>query len=233
MENLYQIFGSESSEDLDVMVFVDEIPSTIEESKDLCHFWNEKIESNKKVNSNLAVLKDGIIIDIYKGCSCECNNSLYNTYKYHIQKYPLQIERLVERDIDLKIMRSARSILMILSRSQFRIQIKNALRSDFIKKIQTLEYIDYSVLTEDDIRERIDFKDALKQISFQLGQSIALMDGVELYTKEDVSNMFPSLEDMLLRKEPNLIEIEKYKNEFVRKSKLRLKNMKTFIEYKK
>lgn len=239
MKEKFQIFGSESSEDYDVMVFVDNISNT-EDSKNLCIYFNSLLaklfkDNNmpiKELNSNIAIIKDGIITKIHKGTTEEANNSLYLTYDFHKQFYPNQIVRLLERDIDIKIMRCARSILMLLSRSQYRDIVKFALRSDFIKKIKTLENIDYSTITEDDIKERLDFRDAIKMICFQLGQTIALIDGVELYTKESISNRFPDLEDMLYRKSVNMVYVEKYKQDFIRKCKLRLSKMKTFEEYK-
>jgi len=140
--------------------------------------------------------------------------------------------KLVERDVDIKIMRSARFMLMYLTRSEYRFDVKKALKSNFIKKIKTLENIDLSTLTE--LGEKsVNWVDYLKSMSFQMAQSIALMDGVELYSKEDLSARFPDLECMLMRTGEDLILLEKYKNEFVKMCKLRLKDMKTFDEYKK
>ena len=45
--------------------------------------------------------------------------------------------------------------------------------------------------------------------------------------------MFPDMEPMLMRTGQDLTVIEKYKNEFIRMSKLRLQDMKTYDEYKK
>jgi len=241
MEKTFQIFGSQSSEDYDVMIFVDKIPTVVEDAKKLCHKYNEILYMKfvdagmkiKKLNSNIAVVKDGIIVDIHKGTCDECTNSLFLTYDFHQQFYPNHITRMVERDIDMKIMRSARSILMILSRSKHRAEVKLALRSNFIQKLKALENIDYSTLTEEDIKDSVEFKDGLKQICFQITQSIGLMEGVELYTKEDISNRYPSLSDMLYRVSIDMNEIERCKKEFVRMCKLRLKDMKTFDEYKK
>lgn len=239
MSNIFQIFGSKSSTDYDVMVFVDKIPS-IEDSKFLCKKWNKKLYMMfidngmeiKTLNCNLAVLTDGEITAVHKGTSDECNNSCLLTYDFHKQFHEQQITRLVERDVDIKIMRSIRFILMYLSRSDYRFDVKVALKSNFIKKLKTLERIDLSNTTELG-KSSVDWVDYLKSVSFQLGQSIALMDDKEFYTKEELCKEFPDLEPMLMRTGQDLTIIEKYKEIFIRMSKLRLKDMSTYDEYKK
>jgi len=69
-------------------------------------------------------------------------------------------------------MRSARFMLMNLSRSVFRFDVKRALKSNFIKKIKTLENIDLS--KKIDLGQgKLEWVDYLKSMSFQLGQSLA------------------------------------------------------------
>lgn len=236
MNNIFQIFGSKSSTDYDVMIFVDKIPQ-IEEAKQLCEKWDKKLyfkflDSGMKIktlNCNLAVLKDGIVVQVHKGTKSEVNNSLFLTYDYHQQFYEQQVKKLVERDVDIKIMRSVRWILMYLTRTQHRFEIKKALRSNFIEKIKILERIDLSEIK--DLNKDVDWKDYLKSISFQVSQSLSLIKGIELYTKEDLSESFPELEPMLMRTGENLTILEKYKTEFVKQCKLYLKKMKTFDEY--
>jgi len=217
MSLVFQIFGSKSSKDLDCMCFVDVIPS-IHESHKLCGIYNEEIRiitgTDKEVNSNLAVIKDGIILDTFKGTSEECNNSLYLTYNLHDQHFPNQIERLVERDIDLKLIRVCRFILTFWSRSRFRSEIKEALRGDIYDKIRVISSID--LVSIDSIGKNLSWEDYLKVMSFQLGQSIGLLDGVELYTKEDVSLKFPELSDFLFRRDVKSLKVlEKYKIELM------------------
>lgn len=237
MKNIFQIFGSKSSEDYDVMVFVDEIPS-IEDAKDLCHKFNKilfmKFVDNgmeiRPLNCNIAVIKDGIVTAVHKGSVSEVNNSLIMTYDLHKQFHEQQVKRLVERDVDIKIMRSARFMLMYLSRSDYRFDVKIALKSNFVKKLKTLETIDLSK-THHLGDKSIEWFDYLKSISFQIGQSISLMNGFELYTKESLSEMFPELECMLMRTGEDLDSLERYKNDYIRMCKLRLKDMKSYDEY--
>lgn len=238
MKAIFQLFGSKSSEDYDVMIFVDKI-NTIEESKLLCEKYDKELYNKfandgmkiKKVNCNLAVLTNNIVTQVYKGTSDEVNNSLYLTYNYHKQFFPNQIVKLVERDIDIKIMRSIRFILMYLSKTEHRFDVKMSLKHNFIKKIETLENIDISLIYQL-VGKSIYWKDYLKNLSFQFLQSLSLMDGLELYTKEELSKYCPELEPMLMRTGEDLTILEKYKVEFLRRCKLRLKCMKTFDEYK-
>lgn len=240
MSKIFQIFGSKSSEDYDVMIFVDKIPST-EESKQLCEKWNKTLYYTfldtgmpiKKINCNLAVIKDGIVIEVFKGTSDEVNNSLLLTYDFHKQFHEQQIQKLVERDIDIKIIRSARFMLMNLSHTQHRFEIKKALRSNFVEKIKVLDSIDLSKIDDLGQNSGLEWIDYLKSMTFQLGQSLALIDGVEVYSKEEIADRYPNLSEMLFRTGQNLSVLEEYKKEFVRRCKIHMKNMKTFDEYKK
>ena len=239
MKKIFQIFGSESSEDYDVIVFIDKIPS-IEESKQLCKKYNNSLYmmfvdygmTIKTLNTNLAVLEDGVVVDVHKGSIDEVNNSLIDTYGFHKQLHKQQINRRLERDVDLKVMRSIRFILMYLSRTDYRFEVKTALKANFIKKIKVLNRIDLSKTTQ--LGEKsVEWVDYLKSVSFQLAQSIALMNDKELYSKEDLSKEFPNLEPMLMRTGEDLSSLEEHKEEFIRLCKLRLSKMKTFDEYKK
>ncbi len=205
MENKYQIFGSKSSQDVDVMVFVDSIPS-IEESHKLTKEFNEilgtLLSTNKKLNSNLAVLTDGKISHVFKGTSDEVNNSCFLTYHLHSQNHPLQIIELVERDINLKVARAIRIILSQLSRSKYRDIIKPALRGTIKEQFHALNNISFS--------DSIDFgskngpsEDIYKTIAFQLAQVMGLTETIikELYTKEDIANEYPIIKPFIMRED--------------------------------
>ena len=235
----FQIFGSQDSQDYDVMVFVKTIPD-IELAKDLCYKNDKELYmlfvnmgwEIKKVNSNLAVLDDGVIIKSFKGTPDEVNNSMYYTYDFHQQLHPNQITKLVERDIDLKIMRTARVILSFLSKTSYRTDVKIALHGNFIQKISTLSNIDISKITDIGTKN-VEWKDYLKVISFQLGQTISLMKNVELYTKSDIGEHYPDLIPMLKRDGENLQILEKLKHELILLCKERIPKMKKYEEYKK
>lgn len=230
---IFQFFGSKSSIDYDVMVFVDTIPS-IKESSILCEEFNyyitEKILecglSYRKVNSNIGILKDGVIIQTHKGTHEEVNNSMFITYSDHYQFHPNQIKRLVERDIDLKVIRCARIILTFLSRTQYRDIIKKSLIGDFNDKLKVLQEIDFSLIqdlgTKGPCKE-----DVYKSISFQLGQTIGLMRGLELYSKESIIDLYQDLKPFLMRSSVlDMTILNTYKDIFISESKLRdIKNL--------
>jgi hypothetical protein len=203
----FQLFGSKSSIDYDAMVFIDSIPESVEECKKMCEKFNLKIEDyfhsinlpNKKVNSNLAVVKNGIITDIHKGMVCECNNSLYFTYNNFFQTNPNMIERLVKRDVDLKILRCYRILLSFLSRTYHREEVKKALKGTLNQKIDVLLNINF---------EGIDFGnrngepiDIWKSLAFQVGQTLLLIKGIEVYSKEEICIYLPSLSGFIMRME--------------------------------
>jgi len=147
MENFFQIFGSESSLDLDVIIFVTTL-TKIYEASQVCKTFTDQIQkefenTEKKVNVNLAVLDTDYhrLCEVYKGTVDELNNSLYQTNRLHPQFYPNQIECLMVRDIKLKKRRVARKVLELLTRTQFRIPVKNALRSDFKSQLDSLDLL--------------------------------------------------------------------------------------------
>jgi len=170
IEEVYQIFGSKSSTDYDIMFFVDSL-GTIQESHELISKLDKMysdIYVDKTINSNLCIIKNGIVVDVFKGTFDEVNNALYLTYSYHEQKHPLQIKRVIERDVTIKILRTARVLLSFLSRTIYRKEVKNALKSDLIEKLDVLCNIDLSGVKNLGTRNVL-WEDYLKTMSFQLG----------------------------------------------------------------
>jgi len=212
----FQVFGSSSSQDLDCMCFVERIPS-IKESHELCERYAEYIQevtqTDKEINTNICVVKDRRVVDTFKGTADEVNNSLYLTRDLHRQYNRSPIERLVERDVELKILRTARVLLSFWSRSKHRPLVKKALKGDIYEKIEAISSID---ITEIDFNKNINQKDYLKTLAFQLGQTIGLIEGKAFYTKEGMLSRFYDLEKYLMREEVNSLSIlENYKKEFI------------------
>lgn len=117
------IHGSEDSLDTDVYYVVKELPS-FSECRAFC-------SANKEENRNLIVIKNGVVTNCFIGTNDEINNALIDTYQLHEQEYPLLITKRVSRDIPLKAIRVSRGILSLLSRTQYRSEIKEALKSNF------------------------------------------------------------------------------------------------------
>jgi len=84
---VFQIFGSRTSIDSDVMVFVNEIPENEFDATTLCKEYNILLQTKypelfegKEMNCNLAIIKNYKIDKVYKGTEDESNNSLFYTY---------------------------------------------------------------------------------------------------------------------------------------------------------
>lgn len=234
MDLKFQIFGSKTSQDIDCMVFIDKIPEKPHISHILEEEFNLKIKeflnTDKKVNSNLAVLSNGVLIDCFKGSWDETNNSLFYTYENHEQYFPNQITKLIKRDIDLKILRTARVLLSLISRTEFREIVKPALKGDLNDKIKALYEIDISNLS-DLSSKNVNFEDFLKVYAFQIAQTLALIDDKEFYTKEELKIEYPELSSFIDRDINSDMKIlEKYKNIFL--NKIENMKLKSYIEYK-
>ncbi|MFK7031352.1 hypothetical protein V3471_05995 [Flavobacterium oreochromis] len=196
----YQIFGSQDSQDVDVVFFIDKMPETIQEKLNLSKEYSAILQPEfptKNINPNLAVLENGIVKHVYKGTVDELNNALYYTYGLHNQKFDNQIVKSLPRDIDLKFLRSSRMILSFLSKTKYRIPIKVALRNNLQHKVQVLKEIDLATLAN--FGKSKNEITILKSIAFQIGQSMALHNGKECYTKSQIADCFPELRSYLAR----------------------------------
>ena len=98
----------------------------------------------------------------------------------------------------------------MISRTEYRSIVKPALQLDFNEKIKALYKCDISKMkSEDFINKNISFKDFIKVYAFQIAQTLALIKGVELYTKEDIKIYYPELSSFIDRDEnSNLIILE-------------------------
>ena len=168
------------------------------------------------MNINLAVLSDGIVAWVLKGIPDETNNSVFRTYHLHKQYHPLEIQRLVPRDIEKKIIRATRAILSLLTKSERRHNVKNALKANqlYIR----LDALKSSCFPKLDFKQsQEDLTEIAKTIAFQLGQTMALVkENTELYTKTQVATYDPRLQPYLMRETGCDLEIlTQVKDEYV------------------
>jgi hypothetical protein len=211
MKNKFYIFGSENSTDYDILVEVDEI-LPIEKSHDICKLFNvelSKILKDKPINSNLAVIKNDRIVEVFKGTSDELNNVLFYTYDNHDQYFDNPIKEPIIRDIDEKILRVSRFIITFFSRTDLRVLVKSALRGDLKDKLKVLKSLDF-VTMNDFSGKKEKIEDIYKVIAFQFGQVFSLIDGYESdsYTKNGVIKNYPDLKNILNR---GVMKIEDFK----------------------
>lgn len=190
MNPIRYVHGSEDSVDIDVIYVFEQLPD-VATCKSFC-------DGKGNENGNIIVVNDGVVVAAFKGSVDEVNNALFYTYQLHEQDYPLIIEHPVERDVILKDIKVIRKILSSFSRTQFRGEIKEALRGNWETKLLVLKKLEY---------EKIDFsiipktttKDLMKTLAFQMGQALALHQGIELYTKRAIAEYYPELKDYLYR----------------------------------
>ena len=220
----YYIFGSENSLDIDTLVLLKDYqkPSTYVECQKLVNKFIYEFQdlhcftNDKPVNINLAVLSDGIITWVLKGIPDETNNSVFRTYHLHRQHHPLEIQRLVPRDIEKKIIRATRVLLSQLTKSERRHNVKNALKANQLYiRLDALRPICFQEL--DFKQSEKDLTEIVKLIAFQLGQTMALVkENRELYTKIQVAEYDPRLRQYLMRETGcNLEILTQVKNEYV------------------
>jgi len=222
----FHIFGSSDSLDYDVVLFVPALCS-IRENHQLCDVQALPIRNRlmaeqlpeKKLNLNAAVIGSGVITQVYKGTPDELNNAVLRTYPLHPQFHPLLITQTVARNWQLKMLRVCRTILSFYTRTPLRPAIKQALQGDLDKKISMLEKLDLTQWTQFDKNNP---QDCWKTIAFQLGQAMGLFEGVELYTKEEISQAYPQLDVFLQRRTQvsDLTILETEKSLFIRQLKV-------------
>jgi hypothetical protein len=145
MSYLYQVFGSENSLDLDVCFFVETLSSINDNHRAVEQLIEtEAFKTLKTINANLAIVKEGIIVACFKGIPDELNNALYKTYQLHKQKHEPKIQRLVVRDLELRIDRCARSLVSYFTRTVLRQDAKAALKGRLQDKLLFLELLEFS-----------------------------------------------------------------------------------------
>lgn len=216
MEYPIIIHGSENSLDIDAYVLVDKEMS-LQEAKLLC-------DSYKEVNANLILVKNGVVTWVYKGTIDECNNSILATYHLHKQDFECPIVKSLPRSYSLKMMRTVRGLLSYFSRTDYREEVKKALRSSKMdEKIKVLESIE--ILSVNDFGKN-SLIEVYKFLAFQLGQTYALLkDDVELFTKNTVANYYPDLKVYLDRIECDAKSIDIFWKEFISFLKESYKNV--------
>ena len=122
-------------------------------------------------------------------------------------------------------------ILSFASKTEYRVLVKNALKENLSEKMNVLQNLDLTKIVS--FGKGKNNSDIIKSIAFQLGQCIALQEGKELYTKNQIAEHFPELKKYLFREENvNLNDLQKGLLYFVELLKTRSLNMKNTSEYK-
>jgi hypothetical protein len=176
------IHGSPDSTDRDVVYLFDKLPPHKECVK-FCHGNTE--------DRNMISLRDGVVYECYKGPVDEVNNALFHTIPMHEQSRPMPIARRVRRTIMPKLIGAIRSIFVKLRRTVLREIVLPGISGDFEHLLRSFEAIRFQHVELD--------SDTAKHCAFQLGQTMGLIQGRELYTKGEVGEMYPPLLPLLRR----------------------------------
>lgn len=198
----FYIIGSKSSTEIDAVVIVNQVSDDLDFNKRLTGQFENSLKrilkTEKKININIAQIDSGYVSKVYKGTFDEVNNCIFSTYEDHKQYLPLKIKGLLDRNVDLKIVRSVRTILSLLSKTQYRDFVKESLKKeDFLTRINTLSDIDLCKIKE--FGKCYSEQEILKKIAFQIGQVLGLLEVKELYSKEDISVAYTNLKPYLMR----------------------------------
>lgn len=204
MENHKKVyFGSGDSVDTDVVYFFDKLPE-LSECKRFC-------SEDENENRNIAVVKNGVVVECYKGSPDETNNAVYKTYCLHKQDFENPVKRELPRDVYLKCVRSLRVVLSHLSRSEYRSKIKSSLRGGWFERVNALMDVDFAKVDFETCNGKMSKEDTLKVVAFQMAQTFALYNGMEFYTKTELANEYKTLLPFLYRK-PDEYDINSLNN---------------------
>lgn len=185
---LKYIHGSADSTDVDVMYIFDEIPAR----EDATRFCSD----NSIENKNIAVVRDGVVVWVYKGTVDEVNNALLRTIPLHDNPECI-ITRTLERDVLAKAIRVMRGSLTQCSRTEYRKGVKEAINSySWEHRMRQFRRIQFWYIEDFVKQSKID---TVKFFAFQWGQLAGLTIGKELYTKAEVAAEFPRLRKFLYR----------------------------------
>lgn len=204
LEYNYYFFGSSDSHDTDVLI---EHPDST--SRDIDDKIVAKIKENypeiKNWDINIIKIENGIITYSIpsKGLPDSVHNSLFDTYKFHKQKYKFPLTQRVNRNIENTINVCLNKIFIFY---------KNGLQKEYYKNIpkgvkngeaiieEQLEHLkdfDFQFRPFEDNKKTLDF---YKSITFRIGQTISLIENVEIYTKDNFKQQHPDLSDIIDRK---------------------------------
>ncbi|WP_316633446.1 hypothetical protein [uncultured Flavobacterium sp.] len=200
----YYIYGSDDSTDQDVVIIVskEDMPETQEDRKNKVFFLLKQY--NLEWNSTLAVIENGKISDTIftKSWIDSLNNAVLETYSLHQQEYDLLITERQIRNKTLAIYKAVRTILTMLTRTEYRTQIRPIIKGihDFNLKLEVLSKIDFASLSEFNQKNTTD-TDIWKIIAFYVGQNITLIENdIEIYTKKKFVSHYNDLEAFINRK---------------------------------
>lgn len=205
IEHKYYRFGSKDSIDIDVLVNHPEATGQ-EKDKNIINALKNQFPGIADWNVNIISIENGVVVKSIpsKGSPDGVNNSLFETYHLHEQKFPFPLERKLDRNVDAAIEKCLTAIFTFFKRTNqeefyksIPKEIKNG-EAPMKERLAKLSEFDFNLLPyDDDMRNR----NAFKSIAFIIGQTLSLLNGIEIYTKSDLILNHVELTDFILRKQ--------------------------------
>jgi hypothetical protein len=206
----YYRFGSADSIDIDVLVDHPEATGQ-EKDKDIICALKNQFPRIADWNINIISIENGLVVKSIpsKGSPDGVNNSLYETFHLHEQKYSFPLTQRLERNIDAAIEKCLTAIFTFYKRTNqdkfyksIPKEIKNG-EATLKDRLDKLNQFDFNLLPyDDDMRNR----NAFKSIAFHIGQTLSLINGIEIYTKADLVYLHPELSPIIKRENIGLLE---------------------------
>lgn len=200
----YYFFGSSDSNDIDVLIEHPDSTSRDEDAKIVIRL-KENYPEIKNWDINIIKIENGIIINSMplKGLPDSVHNSLFDTYKFHQQKNELPLTKRVNRNIENAV-NVCLNRIFIFYKNGLQIEyyksipkeIKNG-KAGIEKRLEFLKDFDFQLSPFVDNTKTLDF---YKSITFRIGQTISLIENIEIYTKDDFKKQHPILSDIIDRK---------------------------------
>jgi len=202
----YYFFGSPNSVDVDVMIDHPEASSRESDSM-IAHALKHNYPETESWNMNIIRISGGIVVDSIpnKGSADSANNSLYQTFQYHDQSFAFPIDRLVVRNLPLAVVKCVNASILWFKDTDMHHEYKERLRpalmsgkwADSVDLLPTLNF--EKPFTDDMITNG----NIYKSLAFNIGQTVALFCGVEVYTKGELGNFYPEINPLLMRENIN------------------------------
>ncbi len=201
---IYYHFGSKDSRDNDVLIDHPDATGNDKKDNDLAKKIKTECNLDDSWDINIIKIEDGIVTKSVpsKGLPDGVNNSLYETYHLHEQDHPFPLTRRVDRNVKASIDKCLNKIFTFYKYSDH-LNIHESIPKE-VKQVKApfsilqnyLEKIDFNIEPSLDAAQNLK---KFKSIAFEIGQTISLIDNVEIYTKQELIYFHPELKSIIKR----------------------------------
>jgi len=196
----YYFFGSPNSVDIDVMID-HPMAKNLHIDKQIVAELKATYPAIETWDINLVRIANDQIVYAQKGLADCCHNSLYKTAGFHSQNFEIPLKVPVKRNLPLAVADCVVTLLMATKKKPhkefYEKEVSPALKSpEWAVRTSVLATVDFDIPFNDVVSENSKY---LKSLAFDLGQTISLLNGIEIYTKQEVIENHPTLTDLINR----------------------------------